>query len=320
LLRKNRIDPKEFRNFTDVVKVKTVNFDQAVEDFIEDRRRAGTRESTIDYYRRELNLFRRYMIREKDAILNVAEIDEELLDGFIDYLRNDRGNTVGGINSKIRAIRTFLFFCEEVSYLTNNPAKNWKEIKRKEPEINTFTMQQINALLKQPDLRTFTGVRNYCLMLTLLDTGARISEALGIKVDDVLFHENRIFLRNTKTNLCRYVPISEQLKAVLREYLKIHNGISEFVFVNLNGKPLDRNSFRLILREYGKKAGIKGVRCSPHTFRHTFAKFYILNGGDAFSLMQILGHTTMDMTKRYIRLFSTDIIQKHKKYSPLKNL
>lgn len=320
MLRKNRIDPKEFRNFTDVVKVKTVNFDQAVEDFIEDRRRAGTRESTIDYYRRELNLFRRYMIREKDAILNVAEIDEELLDGFIDYLRNDRGNTVGGINSKIRAIRTFLFFCEEVGYLTNNPAKNWKEIKRKEPEINTFTMQQINALLKQPDLRTFTGVRNYCLMLTLLDTGARISEALGIKVDDVLFHENRIFLRNTKTNLCRYVPISEQLKPLLREYLKIHNGISEFVFVNLNGKPLDRNSFRLILREYGKKAGIKGVRCSPHTFRHTFAKFYILNGGDAFSLMQILGHTTMDMTKRYIRLFSTDIIQKHKKYSPLKNL
>lgn len=206
MLRKNRIDPTEFRNFTDVVKVKTVNFDQAVEDFIEDRRRAGTRESTIDYYRRELNLFRRYMIREKDAILNVAEIDEELLDGFVVYLRNDRGNTVGGINSKIRAIRTFLFFCEEVGYLTNNPAKNWKEIKWKEPEINTFTMQQINALLlKQSDLRTFTGVRNYCQMLTLLDTGARISEALGIKVVDVLFQENRIYLRNTKTQLNIYV-------------------------------------------------------------------------------------------------------------------
>lgn len=320
LLRKNRIDPIEFRNFTDVVKVKTVNFDQAVEDFIEDRRRAGTRESTIDYYRRELNLFRRYMIREKDAILNVAEIDEELLDGFIDYLRNDRGNTVGGINSKIRAIRTFLFFCEEVGYLTNNPAKNWKEIKRKEPEINTFTMQQINALLKQPDLRTFTGVRNYCLMLTLLDTGARISEALGIKVDDVLFQENRIYLRNTKTHLNRYVPVSEQLKAVLKRYLQIHDNMSEYVFCTLDGSQLSRNTVRQILHNYGKKAGIKNIRCSPHTFRHTFAKFYILNGGDAFSLMQILGHTTMDMTRRYVRLFSTDIIEKHRKFSPLKNL
>lgn len=139
-------------------------------------------------------------------------------------------------------------------------------------------------------------------------------------MDDVLFNENRIFLRNTKTNLNRYVPISEQLKSVLKQYLQIHNGMSEFVFVNLSGKPIDKNSFRLIVHGYGKKAGIKGVRCSPHTFRHTFAKFYILNGGDAFSLMQIMGHTTMEMTKRYIRLFSTDIIEKHKKYSPLKYL
>lgn len=319
-MRKNRIEIEDFRSFSDTAKVKTFNFDQATEDFCDDRRRSGTRESTIEYYRRELTLFRRYIVREKDTIIPVSEINVELLDGFIDYLRNERGNSVGGINAKIRAVRTFMFYCEEVGYIKHNPARDWKQIKRKEPEINAFTMQQITALLKQPDLRKFTGLRDYTLMLTLLDTGARISEALGIKVDDVLFNENRIFLRNTKTNLNRYVPISEQLKSVLKQYLQIHNGMSEFVFVNLSGKPIDKNSFRLIVHGYGKNAGIKGVRCSPHTFRHTFAKFYILNGGDAFSLMQIMGHTTMDMTKRYIRLFSTDIIEKHKKYSPLKYL
>ncbi|WP_346200040.1 tyrosine-type recombinase/integrase [Caldifermentibacillus hisashii] len=319
-MRKNRIEIEDFRSFSDTAKVKTVNFDQATEDFYDDRRRSGTRESTIEYYRRELTLFRRYIVREKDTIIPVSEINVELLNGFIDYLRNERGNSVGGINAKIRAVRTFMFYCEEVGYIKHNPARDWKQIKRKEPEINAFTMQQITALLKQPDLRKFTGLRDYTLMLTLLDTGARISEALGIKVDDVLFNENRIFLRNTKTNLNRYVPISEQLKSVLKQYLQIHNGMSEFVFVNLSGKPIDKNSFRLIVHGYGKKAGIKGVRCSPHTFRHTFAKFYILNGGDAFSLMQIMGHTTMEMTKRYIRLFSTDIIEKHKKYSPLKYL
>lgn len=319
-MRKNRIEIEDFRSFSDTAKVKTVNFDQATEDFYDDRRRSGTRESTIEYYRRELTLFRRYIVREKDTIIPVSEINVELLNGFIDYLRNERGNSVGGINAKIRAVRTFMFYCEEVGYIKHNPARDWKQIKRKEPEINAFTMQQITALLKQPDLRKFTGLRDYTLMLTLLDTGARISEALGIKVDDVLFNENRIFLRNTKTNLNRYVPISEQLKSVLKQYLQIHNGMSEFVFVNLSGKPIDKNSFRLIVHGYGKNAGIKGVRCSPHTFRHTFAKFYILNGGDAFSLMQIMGHTTMDMTKRYIRLFSTDIIEKHKKYSPLKYL
>ncbi|WP_367618609.1 tyrosine-type recombinase/integrase [Shouchella rhizosphaerae] len=65
---------------------------------------------------------------------------------------------------------------------------------------------------------------------------------------------------------------------------------------------------------------MKNVRCSPHTFRHTFAKFYILNGGDAFSLMQIMGHSTLDMTKKYVRLFSTDVVNKHKQYSPINNL
>jgi len=319
-LRKNRIDADNFRSFTEIVKVKNVSFDEAINDFFEDRRRVGTRESTIEYYRRELTILRRFILREKDAIISVSDITVDLLDDFIEYLREERGNSVGGINAKIRAIRSFLFFCEEVGYLRSNPAKEWRQIKRKEPEINTFTMQQIQALLKQPDLRKFTGLRDYMLMLTLLDCGVRVSEALGIKVDDILFAEDRIFIRNTKTNLSRYVPMSEQLKHVLKEYLRIHDNMSEYAFVNLRGKPIDKNSFRLILHDYGKKAGIKGVRCSPHTFRHTFAKFYILNGGDAFSLMQIMGHTSMDMTRRYVRLFSTDIIEKHRKYSPLKNL
>ena len=319
-MRKNRIDADNFRSFTEIVKVKNVSFDEAINDFFEDRRRVGTRESTIEYYRRELTILRRFILREKDAIISVSDITVDLLDDFIEYLREERGNSVGGINAKIRAIRSFLFFCEEVGYLRSNPAKEWRQIKRKEPEINTFTMQQIQALLKQPDLRKFTGLRDYMLMLTLLDCGVRVSEALGIKVDDILFAEDRIFIRNTKTNLSRYVPMSEQLKHVLKEYLRIHDNMSEYAFVNLRGKPIDKNSFRLILHDYGKKAGIKGVRCSPHTFRHTFAKFYILNGGDAFSLMQIMGHTSMDMTRRYVRLFSTDIIEKHRKYSPLKNL
>lgn len=319
-MRKNRIKNDEFRTFASAAEIKTVSFDQAVDEFCDDRRRAGTRENTIDYYRRELSLFRRYILREKDSIITVSDISINLLNGFIDYLRKERGNSVGGINAKIRAIRTFLFYCEEVGYIKNNPAREWKQIKRKEPEINAFTIDQINALLKQCDLHTFTGVRNYTLILFLLDTGARISEALSVRVEDILFHENRIFLRFTKTNLTRYVPMSDRLKNVLKQYLEIHDGLSKYVFCNLKGQRLDRNSFRRILNEYGKKAGIKGVRCSPHTLRHTFAKFYILNGGDPFSLMQIMGHTDMSMTRRYVRLFSTDIIDKHKKFSPLKNL
>jgi integrase/recombinase XerD len=74
------------------------------------------------------------------------------------------------------------------------------------------------------------------------------------------------------------------------------------------------------IRKYGKMAGIKNVRVSPHTFRHTFAKIWILNGGDTFSLQKILGHTTMDMVRNYVNLVSEDIQIQHRKFSPMDRL
>ncbi|PAF24358.1 hypothetical protein CHH61_18855 [Shouchella clausii] len=319
-MRKNKLDEKVIQSLQTFDRIKEKSFDEALEDFCEDRRRSGTRESTIVYYQKELSLFRRFMVREKEGVIKVSEIDKELLDGFVNYLRDERGNNIGGVNAKIRAVRAFMFYCAEMKYILNNPAENWKQIKGKEPEINAFTSSQIKALLKQADRQTFTGLRDYNLMLFLLDTGARISEALSVKVDDVLMAEGRVFLRNTKSNLNRYVPISDRLKNELKQYIRVHDGMSEYLFCSLDGQLLNRNRFRYILHTYGKEAEIKNVRCSPHTFRHTFAKFYILNGGDAFSLMQIMGHSTLDMTKKYVRLFSTDVVNKHKQYSPINNL
>ena len=72
-----------------------------------------------------------------------------------------------------------------------------------------------------------------------------------------------------------------------------------------------------MIKRIGKRAGIKNVRLSPHTFRHTFAKMWILNGSDAFSLQKILGHTTMDMVRNYVNLASSDIQIQHRRFSPL---
>ena len=319
-LRKNKLDTKTIQSLDTFDKLTDKSFDEAFEDFCDDRLRSGTRESTIDYYRKEIAMLRRFIIREKSGIIKISEIDKQLLDGFVVFLRDERGNSLGGINSKIRAVRAFLFYCKDMKYLLNNPGDKWKEIRGKEPEINSFTTAQLKVLLKQADRETFTGLRDYNLMLFLLDTGARISEALSVKIDDILMSEGRVYLRNTKSNLSRYVPISERLRNELKQYLRVHDDMSEFVFCSLDGQLLNRNRIRYVLNGYGKQANIKNVRCSPHTFRHTFAKFYILNGGDAFSLMQIMGHSTLDMTKKYVRLFSTDVVNKHKQYSPMNNL
>ena len=78
-----------------------------------------------------------------------------------------------------------------------------------------------------------------------------------------------------------------------------------------------RRTFQVRLREYGQAAGITGIRVSPHTLRHTFAKKWILNGGDVFSLQKILRHSSMDMVRRYVNLFSNEVQKQHDRFSPL---
>src|SRR5690625_7130255 len=83
---------------------------------------------------------------------------------------------------------------------------------------------------------------------------------------------------------------------------------------------MNRDSVRRRIEKYGRQAGITNVRCSPHTFRHTFAKMSVQNGADLFTLQKILGHKTLDMVRRYVNMFSEDTKRAHERFSPMENL
>jgi len=88
------------------------------------------------------------------------------------------------------------------------------------------------------------------------------------------------------------------------------------VFINCFGEPLDRRGIRKRVQARGEQAGITGVRLSPHTLRHTFAINYLRNGGGVFDLQKILGHETLEMSRRYAELADGDVIAKHRIASP----
>ncbi|WP_331712022.1 tyrosine-type recombinase/integrase [Bacillus sp. SJS] len=88
----------------------------------------------------------------------------------------------------------------------------------------------------------------------------------------------------------------------------------------LDGTGLSKRQIQSRVSEYGKKAKITDVRVSCHTLRHTFAKLCVINGANAFQLMNILGHTTLEMTKVYVNLFSSEVAEGHRKFSPLNSL
>ncbi|MEH7126520.1 tyrosine-type recombinase/integrase [Bacillus sp. JJ1773] len=196
---------------------------------------------------------------------------------------------------------------------------NIKLLKERKLAVNSLSKDQLQLLFLLCDKKTFVGLRDYTILMLFVDTGIRLNELAGIEVSDV--KESTILIRQTKTYFERLFPISQKMKEQLDIYIKIRGKAdTEALFINQDGGALKPRSIQNRIEHYAKLSGIEGVRVSCHTLRHTHARLFIQNGGSAFHLHSTLGHTSMEITKRYVNLFATDIAESHKKFTPLNNL
>jgi len=230
------------------------------------------------------------------------------------------------INHRIRCIKILFNHATKEGLIKENPTEKLEMQKENAEPIQAFSNDQVRTLLAQPDKTTFVGYRDYCMMLVLLDTGMRLKELIALTLDDVELDRGviRLSAANTKGRKFREVYIQKRCTEALRTYLRYRGkaGVEtdSFWISADSGGGLSRTDFQWRVRSYGRAAGIKGARCSPHTFRHTFARMFISAGGDGLVLMQILGHTSMDMVRKYVNLWSIDKKRLHAKYSPVENL
>jgi integrase/recombinase XerD len=191
--------------------------------------------------------------------------------------------------------------------------------------IRPFSEEQIQKLLAQPDPGSFTGLRDMALMCFLLDTGLRISECLSLTFEalDLSRRTARVLGKGRKE---RIVPLGTRTLAWLDRYLERRRQSEDtpYVLVNQYGEHLTANAVSHRIAAYGRSAGLRGVRVSPHTFRHTFSVNWLLgNGeykGDTLSLQAILGHSTPAMTQRYVHLAGHDLRKLHDRLSPVDQL
>lgn len=295
------------------------DFDSALHMFIRDCKIRNLSEHTTKYYRSELVRFRK-TLESQGITSNPREIKRQHIRENLIAYSIDKGLKETSINTRIRAVKAFFNFLERESYILENPTEDVKLLKEKRTIIETFTREQILALLRQPDQKTFTGIRDYSILILLLETGVRARELCDIKVDDIKWQDNVIKI-DGKGYKQRHVPIQTTVKRQLAKYVQIRGDIeTEILFVNIDNKPLSKRRIQELCAEYGRKAGINNVRCSPHTFRHTFAKLSVKNGANVFDLQSVLGHTSLEMVRRYVNMFSDDIYESHKKFSPIEKL
>jgi integrase/recombinase XerD len=174
------------------------------------------------------------------------------------------------------------------------------------------------------DTSTAEGYRNYAIILTLLDTGLRVSELCGLRLSCLWLADGMLKVMG-KGSKERLIPIGKQVQRVLWRYISRRRPEPaslncDLLFLTKDGAQLTKDRMEKIMADYGRKAGLEGVRCSPHTLRHTAAVTFLRNGGDVFSLQKMLGHASLEMTRRYCELADIDVKRAHMTASPVDNL
>lgn len=259
------------------------------------------------------------------GIKELEEIYAPHLKSYFQYLIG-RGLSASYGNGILKSVRAFFKYADAEGYLAVNPALKVKWQKEGKVLINTFTDQEVGAMLGAFNQRTYLSTRNKLILAIAFDTGARNSEICGMKCQDI--RENVILIHG-KGNKERNVPITPYLKKLMlkydrlrREYFMDKTVRYENYLLSRTGRPLTTEAVERVFKKANEKAKVREVvRCSPHTARHYYAQTNLRNGLDVYSLSRLLGHENINITKRYLQsLQDENIVSMAVNSSPLSKL
>jgi integrase/recombinase XerD len=226
------------------------------------------------------------------------------------------------------SLRSFFDWLVQTGEITSSPFAHIPKPQVREAIKPPLSSEQIQNLLKATEESTHSA-RDKAILLWLLDTGCRASETVSIQQED-LDLKNRCCLVLGKGNKHRTVYFGDQTREALENYLQEAGRLTlsdsggqatnSPVFVSRQGsKPLTRYGLLQLLERLGQRAGIKG-NCSPHALRRSFAVQTLRNGANVFSVQAMLGHSDLEMTRRYCALAQTDVEAQHRQFSPVDRL
>ena len=270
---------------------------------------------TLAWYKQILKMFARYL--DTQGVTTARAVTPTLIREHLEDMR-ERGNGTVTVARTYGGLRCFFGFLSRERMIPQNPFQLVEKPRMERKLIKPLSMDQLRLLLAQCNQKRYEEHRLWTIMVLILDSGLRISEVIGLRKDAIDFQAGvlRVMGKGGKE---RQVPFGINTKRALWTYAARRGDIpgQDLFFVSRFGGRTCRHLLRKEFHRLGAQAGIQGVRVSPHTLRHTFATQYIMNGGDAFSLQQILGHSTLDMVKIYVGLANRDVALLHQKFSPM---
>lgn len=228
------------------------------------------------------------------------------------------------VQGHVRALKAFWGWLEREGYIVSNPLAKLPLPKVPEKPVYVLSSEQIKKLFSQINRLTPIGARYYAILLLLLDTGMRISELVSIRIQALDLQHDCVQVLGKGQKL-RSVPMSKLTRKEINRYInhsraQLYPIDSPYLFAKFDGTPISVNSVQQFLRRLAIEAGLDGIKCSPHVFRHSFATHSIANGANVFVLKEIMGHSSLNTTLKYTHLQPGDLQIQHAKFSPVATL
>ena len=267
---------------------------------------------------------------------HIEEVNRDLIGDFLLYCATPNSEGRFGSNRPsarraarpatvhryYRELRAFLNYCVEAGDLTLSPLRRGDAPRLPEDQVQPLSDKQMSDLLDAL-MSSRTSLRDRAILLVLLDTGLRVSELCSLKVSDIDLEEIRVVGKGGKA---RSVFLQTEARRAVRDYLRARKTTrpNDPLFTAARGhdthQALTPSGVRQAIKLAGERAGIRGVRVSPHTLRHTFAVNFVRNGGNQFALRLLLGHASWRMVQNYVNLANADLAESHRRASPVERL
>ena len=285
-----------------------------VESFLIDRRSQGLSPETIELYIKKLKYFQEYC--ERQALTQISQLTSDFIRRYL--LDLSETHNPGGVHACFRPLRTMLYWIEEEEIMPpgwKNPIRRVKAPKLPTDPIEPIQIEEIHQLLKTCR-GNYSGVRDKAMILGLLDTGARAKEFLNINLEDVDLATGAVMIRQGKGRKPRMVFLGRKTIRAIRGYLRYRHDNNPALWVSIHGERMTYAALRGLLRRRAEQTGMKSIP-TPHDFRRAFALVMLRNGVDIFALQKLMGHSDLQILRRYLAQTDQDIHTAHMRGSPV---
>jgi integrase/recombinase XerC len=281
--------------------------------------------NTIEAYRDDLESFISFLTNDYFTtgrdLLDLEKVDHLAIRSYLAHLAR-RKLSRASMARHLSALRSFFKFLMREGKLPNNPARAVATPKREQLLPSVMQPADVASLIEQPDLEAPLGLRDRAWLELLYASGLRISELVGIDLDDVELRARLVKVRG-KGSKERIVPFGSRAEAALRAWLAVRGDLQEPgeasdeqpLFVNYRGGRITARSVRRLFDRYVRSASLR-AGISPHTMRHSFATHLLNAGADLRAIQELLGHASLSTTQRYTHLNDWQLIEVYRKSHP----